>query len=49
METTIKDFNKLQENEMQNEIEKSLLNNEIFVKFCKYEYYNTKNKKTLKS
>ncbi|CAI6375754.1 unnamed protein product [Macrosiphum euphorbiae] len=48
METTIKDFNKLQENEMQNEIEKSLLNNEIIVKFCKYEYYNTNNKKNIK-
>ena len=44
METTIKDFNELQKNEMQNEIENSILNNEIFVKFCKYEYYNTNNK-----
>ena len=43
METTINDFNKLQKNEMQNEIEKSILNNEIFVKFCKYEYFNTNN------
>ena len=37
----IKNFNKLQENEMQKEIENSILNDIIFVKFCKYEYYNT--------
>ena len=41
---TINNFNKVQEIEMQNEIENSILNNEIFVKFCKYEYYNTNNK-----
>jgi len=48
MERTIKDFNKFQENEMQNEIKKSILNNTIFVNFCKYEYYNTNNNKNIK-
>ena len=38
---TIKIFNKLQENE----IEKSILNNEILVKFCNYENYKNNNNK----
>ena len=41
---TIKNFNKFQKIEIQNEIENSILNNKIFVKFCKYEYYNIINK-----
>ena len=44
MDTTIKDFNKLQQNEMQNEIRNSILNNKCYVHFCKYEYYENNNK-----
>ena len=42
-ETTINNFNELQKIEMQNEIENEILNNEIFVKFCAFKYYNNKN------
>ncbi|KAE9530112.1 hypothetical protein AGLY_011574 [Aphis glycines] len=35
----IKHFNKLQENEIQNEIRNSILNNKTYVEFCNYEYY----------
>ena len=43
----IKEFSKLQEIEMQNEIENPILNNEIFVQFCKYEYYENYNTKII--